>query len=143
MGFLGIWQGSIAARAVVEARAAHLYAGALRLSLDHRVLICYNDCGGIDEEAFSRLFRTFARNNRIVRSDADTVVWLYKRCGRRFIGRLPWGGAVAVYDSSVGRLYLHGSGKKVFLEETADGILFSSERRLLRQSVCADAVILK
>ena len=101
MGFLGIWQGSSRARIAIEMRAGFLYASALRLSLDHRLLLCYDGDGG-KEEPFSRYFCALAKAGRSF--DSDMLVRLYRRYGRRFTRHLPTHGALALYDSRRGTL---------------------------------------
>lgn len=139
MGFLGVWQGSGRARIAIERRANYLYASELRLSLDHRVLLCYDCEGHIDLPP--HLFCATANAGYL--PSADRTALMYYRHGRRFLCHLPDGRAVALYDSRKGRLYLYSGGGGLFLEETGEGILFSTERRLLRAPHPVDVAILK
>ena len=139
MGFLGIWQGSGRARIAVEQRANYLYAGELRMSLDHRVLLCYD--GREEADLPSHLFCAIANDGYV--QSTDTTARMYHRYGRRFLCHLPKNGAIALYDSRKGRLYLHGGEAGLFLEETGEGILFSTERRLLRAPRLIEIAILK
>lgn len=139
MGFLGVWQGSGRARIAIERRANYLYASELRLTLDHRLLLCYD--GNENKNLPSHLFCATANAGYL--PSADMTVRLYHRYGHRFLCHLPKNRSVALYDSRKGRLYLHSGGAGLFLEETGEGILFSTERRLLRVAHHVDVAILK
>lgn len=143
--FFGLFGGTAKARAIAEERAAYLFSPALHFSIDGVVALCHGG-GELPPNAAlkSSLFLAAATPYANGAVTLENLERLYKRYGKKLRKRIPTPLAFALYDSKKGRLLLGGSmGRKCFLEEREDGILFSSERDLLRSPIAVDLAVFK
>ena len=144
MAFLGLFMGDACARARFDARCAYLCAPILHFSLDGRLSLCHATREDtVAPLLYPHLFLATAACGA-ERVSHETLARLYLCYGKRLRERIFSPTAFALYDSRKGLLLLGATGGcKCYIEQTEEGVWFSSLPHLLRAPVSVDLARLR
>ena len=144
MAFLGLFMGDARARARFDARCAYLCAPVLHFSLDGCVALCEGARGDASPLPYAPHLFLATNACGAERVCHETLARLYLRYGKHLCAHLPCAAAFALYDSRKGALLLGATeGGKCYLEQTEEGVWFSSHPHLLRAPVPVDLARLR